>query len=74
MNTQREENFSYVVAMSFTQKIMKATQAYKIFKKHFPNGRIIDTTIDGFNVVSCEFYDRQTGTFGGGEYIVTNEQ
>lgn len=72
--TTREKKLLYLTAMSFTQKIMKVTQAYKIFKKHFPEGRIIDTKIDGFNVVSCEFYDRQTGTFGGGEYIVTDEQ
>ena len=74
MNTQREENFSYVVGMSFTQKPMKACPAYKIFKKYFPNGRVIETTIDGFNVILCQFYDRQTGMFGGGEYIVLNKQ
>ena len=72
--TTREEKLLYLTAMSFTQKVLNTVEATKLLEKHFPGGRIKYTTLEGFNVVLCEFYDRQTGMFGGGEYIVTDEQ
>lgn len=72
--TTREKKFSYLVAMSDTQKVLNTAEATELLKKKYPEGRIKQTIFDGFNVVLCEFYYPQTDMFLGVRYIVTDEQ
>lgn len=71
---KREKKLLYLTAMSFTQKVLNTAEATELLKKEFPEGRIKQTTFDGFNVVLCEFYYPQTDMFLGAKYIVTDEQ
>ena len=71
--TTREDKLLHLTAMSYTQKVLNTVQATKLLKERFPNGIIKYKTLEGFNVVLCEYYDKQTGMCVGGEYIVTDE-
>ena len=72
--TTREKKLLYLTAMSYTQKVLNTVQATKLLEKRFPNGIIKYKTLEGFNVVLCESYDKQTGMCVAGEYIVTDEK